>query len=196
MAHRICPIWIAYFLACPVRKMFQNPEKILGSYVREGMTVADIGCAMGFFSLPLARMVGAEGKVICSDIQENMLKSLERRAEKAGLSDRILTRLCSEDSFNLHDFREQADFAMAFAVVHELPDIRRFFSEISEILKPGAKLLIAEPKGHVSKEEFEVTVSVAEQSGFELAGRPRIAYSHSAFLEKKTDMIENNPSRG
>lgn len=185
MAHRICPIWIGYLLASPLRKLLQNPEKILGPYIGKGMIVADIGCAMGFFSLALARMVGAEGKVICSDIQENMLKTLERRAKKAGLADRILTRLCSEDSFNLHDFREQADFALAFAVVHELPNSSMFFSEISEILKPGAKLLIAEPKGHVSKEEFEITVSVAEQSGFESAGRPRIPYSHAVILEKK-----------
>ncbi|OQX02893.1 MAG: hypothetical protein BWK80_56915 [Desulfobacteraceae bacterium IS3] len=185
MAHRLCPVWIGYFLACPIRKMFQNPEKILSPYIRKGMTVLDIGCAMGFFSLPLARMVGAEGKVISSDIQDNMLRSLEKRAEKAGLADRITTRLCHRDSFNLHDFKEQADFALAFAVLHELPDISMFFSEVYEILKSDGRLLIAEPKGHVSEKEFEITVSVGIQKGFKSAGRPRIAYSHAVILEKE-----------
>ena len=185
MAHRVCPVWIGYFLACPVRKLFQDPEKILSPYIRKGMTVLDIGCAMGFFSLPLARMVGAEGKVISSDIQENMLRSLEKRAGKAGMADRIVTRVCHKDSFNMHDFKEQADFALAFAVVHELADVSLFFSEIYEILKPEGRLLIAEPKGHVSEKEFEITVSVAGQNGFKSAGRPRISHSHAVILEKE-----------
>jgi len=56
--HHLCPVWIGYLLASPVRKLSQNPRKILGPYVNEGMTVADIGCAMGFFSLPLAKQSG------------------------------------------------------------------------------------------------------------------------------------------
>jgi 2-polyprenyl-3-methyl-5-hydroxy-6-metoxy-1,4-benzoquinol methylase len=58
MAQRVCPIWVGYLLASPVRKLYQNPKKILGAYVREGMKILDIGCAMGFFSLPLAEMTG------------------------------------------------------------------------------------------------------------------------------------------
>ncbi|QTA78393.1 SAM-dependent methyltransferase [Desulfonema limicola] len=92
MSKRVCPIWIGYLLLNPIRKLYQNPEKILSPYVSEGMTVLDMGCAMGYFSIPLARLVGTDGKVICADIQEKMLKSLEKRAAKAGLSDRIETR--------------------------------------------------------------------------------------------------------
>ncbi|QTA83790.1 SAM-dependent methyltransferase domain-containing protein [Desulfonema limicola] len=64
MSKRVCPIWIGYLLLNPIIKLYQNPEKILSPYVSEGMTVLDMGCAMGYFSLPLARMVGTGGKVM------------------------------------------------------------------------------------------------------------------------------------
>jgi len=66
--HHVGPMWFGYLHLNPLRKLLQNPDKILGPYVNEAMIVADIGCAMGFFSLPLAKMVGANGKVICVDI--------------------------------------------------------------------------------------------------------------------------------
>ena len=59
MAEKVCPVWVGYLLASPLRKLFENPRKILSQYVKEGMKVLDIGCAMGFFSLPLAQMVGS-----------------------------------------------------------------------------------------------------------------------------------------
>ena len=144
MSH-VCPIWIGYLLLCPFRGFAHDPAKILGPHVREGMTVLDAGCAMGFFSLPLARMVGPSGKVLCVDIQKKMLSKLESRAVKAGLSDRVRPLLASEQSLGLQDWEGQVDFALAFAVLHEVPDPARTVGEIHAALKPGASLLVAEP---------------------------------------------------
>ena len=155
MAEKVCPVWVGYLLASPVRKLYQNPKKILGSYVKEGMKVLDIGSAMGFFSLPLAEMVGCNGRVICVDIQEKMIRSLEKRAQKAGLSDRIETRLCENNSLGLDDFKEEIDFALASAVVHEVSDASGFFSEIHKTIKPAGIFLVVEPKGHVSKKVLD-----------------------------------------
>lgn len=185
MAHRVCPVWVGYILASPVRKLYQNPQKILRAYVREGMTVLDIGCAMGFFSLPLAEMVGDNGRVICVDIQEKMIKSLEKRVQKAGLSKRIETRRCSANSLGLDDLKEEIDFALAAAVVHEVPDPCSFFSEIYETLKSTGKFLVTEPKGHVSQKDFEMTFSVAEDIGFEVIERPQIGRSRAVLSGKK-----------
>jgi ubiquinone/menaquinone biosynthesis C-methylase UbiE len=185
MAQRVCPVWVGYFLACPVRKLFENPKKILGAYIQEGMNVLDIGCAMGFFSLPLAEMIGSSGKVICVDIQEKMIQSLVKRAKKAGLSNRIETRVCSTDSLGLGDLKEEIDFALASAVVHEIPDPSNFFLEVRKTLKPDGKLLIAEPKGRVSQEDFDATISIAEQKGFKVIENPPVNRSRSVLLGKK-----------
>ena len=183
--HHVCPFWVGYLLASPLRKLLQNPNKILEPYVNEGMTVADIGCAMGFFSLPLAKMVGPNGKVICIDVQEKMIRKLEKRAQKAGLSGRIETIVCNNDSIGLDDFKEKIDFTLAIFIVHEVPDSVRFFSEINEALKPSGKLLVAEPKGRVSETDFERSVSIAKHNGFEIMDRPKIKRSRAVLLRKK-----------
>ncbi|OQX18574.1 MAG: methyltransferase type 11 [Desulfobacteraceae bacterium IS3] len=181
----LCPVWIGYMLACPLRRLFQNPEKILAKYVREGMKVLDIGCAMGFFSLPLARMVGEKGKVICVDMQKKMIESLEKRARKAGISERIESRICTEHDLGLHEMRQKIDFALAFAVIHEVPDAAAFLAEVYETIKPAGQFLIAEPKGHVSEKEFDKLVSAAEQTGFKAADMPHIVGSYAVLLEKR-----------
>jgi ubiquinone/menaquinone biosynthesis C-methylase UbiE len=188
--HHVCPVWVGYILASPIRKLLQNPNKILKPYVNETMTAADIGCAMGFFSLPLAKMVGSSGKVICVDIQEKMIRSLEKRARKAGLSGRIETIVCNDKSLGLDDFKEKIDFALASAVVHEIPDSTKFFSEVCEALKPAGKLLVAEPKGHVSETDFERTVSIAKRNGFKVMDRPQIKRSRAVLLQKFSNKNE------
>ncbi len=184
MAEHICPVWVGYLLASPLRKLLQNPKKILSLYVEEGMKALDIGCAMGFFSLPLAQMVGSNGKVVCVDVQAKMIEALEKRAKKAGLSNEIETRLCHHNSLGLDDLKEEIDFAFAFAVIHEVADASGFFSEIYETIKPTGRLLIAEPKGHVSKKDFEITISAAAQNGFKVIDSPQIARSRVVLLEK------------
>jgi len=184
MAKRICPFWVGYLLISPLRTLVQNPQKILSRYVTSGMKVLDIGCGMGFFSLPLARMVGSKGKVICVDVQEKMIKSLEKRAKKAGLTDRIETRISNQDSFGLDDMNEEVDFSLAFAVVHEVLDVTQFFSEIYKALKLAGTLLIAEPRGHVSEKDFEKTTAVAQHNGFKIINYPEIRRSRTILLQK------------
>ncbi len=58
MPERVCPWWLGYFLASPIRRLWQNPAQILRPYVREGMTVLEPGPGMVFFTLELARLVG------------------------------------------------------------------------------------------------------------------------------------------
>lgn len=185
MARHVCPVWIGYLLISPVRKLFQNPKKILRPYIEKGMKVLDVGSAMGFFSLPLAQMVGSQGKVICVDVQGRMIQTLEKRARKAGLFDRITTRICTPNSFGLDDLMGRIDFALAFAVVHEVPDASNLFSEIKKVIKPGGKLLVVEPKGHVSERIFKITVSAAEAKGFKVIGSPKIWRSRTVLFTRK-----------
>jgi len=184
MEDNICPVWVGYFLSSPLRKLSQNPKKILAPYIKEKMWVLDAGCAMGFFSIPIARMVGKDGRVISVDIQPKMIERLEKKAKRAGLSEIIDARVCTSSSLGLRDFEGKIDFALAFSVVHEVSDQMSFFSEIYELLKPGAMFLVAEPKSHVSKEAFRATVSNAEKRGFKIVDSPEISRSRSTLLIK------------
>ena len=182
--HRVCPWWVGYLLASPIRRLLQKPEVILAGQVREGMTALDVGCAMGFFSLPLATLVGPTGRVVCVDLQERMIRSLEKRARKAGLLDRLETRVCSATSFELDDLKDTVDFAVAFAMLHETPDAAAALAQISSALAPGGRLLISEPSGHVSAAAFDESVTAAEACGLHCVERPRIRGGTSALLEK------------
>ncbi len=185
MSHRVCPWWLGYLLVSPLRRFLQDPEMIVGPYVGEGMTVLDVGCGMGFFSLALARLVGRTGKVVCVDLQEKMIKGLIRRAKKAGLSERIDVRISGQDSLKLTDIAGKIDFSLLFALVHEVPDKERLFSEVYATMKQTGKLLLAEPAGHVSKSDFEKTVSIAQRIGFEVLHRLEIRRSHALLLQAR-----------
>lgn len=192
MAERLCPVWAGYFLASRVRRLVQNPYRILAPYVKAGMTVLDVGPGMGFFSLPMAQMVGPRGTVVCVDVQRRMLDVLAKRAAKAGLSQRICTHLSSGDSIGLSGCDNSFDFALAFAMLHEVPDQARLLGEIHQLFKGGASLLLVEPRGHVTATQFEQTIVLASQAGFSEAGRPEIRLSHAAVLLKPVGGI---PSR-
>lgn len=182
MSGRVCPWWLGYLLVSPLRRLFQDPEEVLRQYVTEGMRVLDVGCGMGFFSLPLARLVGNTGSVVCVDLQGKMIKGLMRRADKAGLSGRIDARICGKSSLEVGDIRNAIDFALVFAMVHEVPDKGRLFSEICDTLKETGMLLLAEPKGHVTRLDFEKAVSLARSAGFELLREMKIPRSRAVLL--------------
>jgi ubiquinone/menaquinone biosynthesis C-methylase UbiE len=180
----VCPWWLGPLLASPLRRLFQDPGKMLGPYVREGMTVLEPGPGMGFFTLELARRVGAQGRVVAVDVQARMLKGLRRRAVKAGLADRIDMRLAQPDSMGLDDLAGKVDLAVVIAMVHEVPSPDRLFAEIAATLKPGACLFLVEPTGHVNAEKFQAELDDAARAGLTTAERPTFRRRLAAVLQK------------
>ncbi len=171
-------------LASPFRRFLQNPKEILGPYLRPGMTALDVGCGMGFFCLDMAKMLGPGGRVICVDIQPRMVKSLVRRASKARILDRIDHRVCDRHSLGLDDLHQEIDFALAFAIVHEVEDPRKFFTQIRRALRPGGTCLYAEPKGQVSNETFRRNLAIAREVGFQAVAIPEIGRSRTVLLKR------------
>ncbi len=184
MAHRVCPWWLGYLLASPLRRLMASPRKLLEPYVHEGMTVLEPGPGMGFFTLELARLVGVSGRVVALDIQSKMLDGLKRRLAKAGLLERVDIRLVQPDSMRLDDLAGSVDFALAFAVVHEMPSASSFFAELSRALKPDGSILFAEPAGHVKAALWDAELEAANHAGFIVADRPHIRRSYTALLKK------------
>ncbi len=185
MAQRVCPWWLGYFLASPLRRLLEDPRTIVDPFVREGMTVLEPGPGMGFFTLELARRVGPKGRVIALDVQQKMLDSLKRRASKARLLDRIELRLVPPTSLGIEDLAGKVDFTLAYALVHEIPDPGEFFLQVSAASKPTAGVLLVEPAGHVNAVEFERELQLADSTGLRLIDRPRLKRRHAAVLQKR-----------
>ncbi|HUU46571.1 MAG TPA: methyltransferase domain-containing protein [Acidobacteriota bacterium] len=182
MADRVCPWWLGYALASPLRRLFEKPETILSPYVRPGMTAVDVGSGMGFFSLPLARMVGSAGRVVSADLQPRMINSLRRRAQRAGLLERMDLRVCPQDSLGLDDLAGTADFVLLFAVVHEVPDQAGLMVQVRNLMNPTGRCLLAEPAGHVTADRFAETISAAEAAGLTVVAPPAIRRNRAVVL--------------
>lgn len=162
VSSRVCPVERAGGLDNRLRRWLQNPRRILLPHIREGMTVLDVGCGPGFFSVEMARLVGSSGRVIACDVQEGMLGILRSKIEGTGLEKRITTHKCSPDRIGLS---EKVDFALAFYMLHELPDQGAFFAEVLSLLRPGGMLLVVEPPFHVSKAAFAASIGLALDAG-------------------------------
>lgn len=177
----VCPWWFCPSFDNPLRRHFHNPALILGPYIRPGMTVLDIGCGMGYFSIPLAQLVGQTGRVICLDLQPKMLAGVMRRARQAGVTDQIQLHPVKPDRL---DLKVSADFALAFWMLHEVQNQQPFLAEVWRMLLPAANFLLVEPRVHVTAAAFMRSVELAQSVGFQVIGNPEIAFSRSALLRR------------
>ena len=176
----VCPWWLAYTFDNPIRKLFQEPRKILAPYVKKGMRVMDVGCGMGFFSIGMAKLIGDKGRVFSVDLQSKMLETTARRARRAGVDQRIELHQCTSDHLGIE---EDVDFILAFYMAHEVNDQSDFFRQLQSCLRPDGRILIAEPRFHVSRADFRKTIEIARSQGLQVCEQPSIRFSHAALLE-------------
>lgn len=179
METHVCPWWFAYSFDNPLRRLLHPPEKLLSAWVRPGMTVLDVGCGIGHFSLGMARLVGPGGRVIAADLQDRALAVVERRARRAGLADRITTHRCAADSCGVAG---PVDFALAFWMLHETPAAEVFCREIAGVLSPGGRFLVAEPAFHVDAVAFASELAAAARAGLKLIEQPQVRASRAALF--------------
>jgi ubiquinone/menaquinone biosynthesis C-methylase UbiE len=165
----VCPYQMAFMLDNWMRRLFQSPTKLLGEYLTAGDRVVDIGCGPGFFTIEIAKLVGRAGQVIAVDLQPGMLNRVKKKALRHGVADRIVTHQCHADGIGLPYV---ANFILAFYMVHETPDPRRFFEETKSMLVAGGKLLVVEPRMHVSQASFDAMVADAGRAGLQAVDFP------------------------
>jgi ubiquinone/menaquinone biosynthesis C-methylase UbiE len=179
--YRVCPVALSHVLDSFVRRWFQNPRKILAPYITQGMSVLDVGCGPGFFSIEIAKLVGATGKVLSADLQEGMLLRLRDKIKGTESEQRITLVKCDPNKINA---TEMVDFILAVYMVHEVPDKNSFFKQLRHILKENGQFLLIEPQFfHVSRKEFEATAGIAENNGFKVYPGPKLRFSWSALLK-------------
>jgi ubiquinone/menaquinone biosynthesis C-methylase UbiE len=187
LSHEVCPYWLAGTLDGWLRRWLHNPESIFSGMVQSGQTVADLGCGPGYFTLPLARLVGENGRVIAVDLQEQMLGRVSSKANRAGLLPRIRLQQCTLEQLGVN---EPIDFAVAFWMVHEVPDEDAFLREVCAMLKPGGKFLLVEPVVHVMAGKFQRTVEKACAAGLFPLAEPKIKISRAVLFQRPHDQIE------
>jgi hypothetical protein len=113
-----------------------------------------------------------------------MLKKLNHRAKKAGVGSIIEPVLVNHQNSYVDDMKGIADFALLFAVVHEVPDKEMLFANLHNIMKQKSLLLFSEPAGHVSLKEFKKSVSLADDLGFDPLYPVKIKRSHAILMER------------
>jgi ubiquinone/menaquinone biosynthesis C-methylase UbiE len=170
------------------RKIWQNPEEILGTVeIKPDFVAADLGCGSGFFTVPLSRKVK---KVYGIDVQKEMLDFLEQKIRKLKIKN-IEPRLSRENEIPLEN--ESVDILVSMNTFHEFDDKERMVEEMRRVLKQGGKVLIAdfekENRGfgppvaiRVSKKQ---AISLFEKKGFTTLKKQDLMYHYLLVFSKE-----------
>jgi 2-polyprenyl-3-methyl-5-hydroxy-6-metoxy-1,4-benzoquinol methylase len=182
---------VHYLFENRLRRLFQRPERILAPYIGPGSRCLDVGCGLGFFTLPMARMVRPAGEVVAVDVDERLLEELSGSAEAEGLNTAIRTVLTPiEELSSAGPF----DFVNCMWSMHETDDPAEAARRIADRLAPGGRILVAEPRWHVSAGDFEDTVRRFVDAGLLRHGEPPVGLSRAALLARPSTCAAG-PSR-
>ncbi|MDD3157966.1 class I SAM-dependent methyltransferase [Anaeromusa sp.] len=178
-----CPSWLYRMVEMenPLAKNSQAKTILAGLGVAEGMTVLDAGCGPGRVTLPLAKAVGADGKVIAVDLQQGMLDVVQRKAQQENFTMIEFAKLpLGEGKLPAY----QADRAVMAAVLGEIPQQAAALQEVFAALKPGGVLAIAETIFDPHYQRKAHVLDLAQAAGFAEVGFTGNALAYTVYLQK------------
>jgi len=123
------------------RELLPPDTTLISLGLQEGDIMADIGCGIGYFSIPASKIVGDFGKIFALDILQEMLQDVEIKIKENNISN-IETILTYENDLKLED--NKISFAFLSNVLHEAEEKDKFLSEIKRIIAPNGKIAIVE----------------------------------------------------
>src|SRR5690606_3399754 len=144
------------------------------------MTVADLGCGTGLFTVEMARMVGQQGRVHAVDIQAPMLEATKQRVEAQGLRDRVTYHHAGIHDMPIAD--ESVDVAVMVAVAAQVPARVLGLEEVRRILKPGGRLAISEELPDPAYAPARVVRGWAEAAGFRFVAQTGTPFCYSMMF--------------
>jgi ubiquinone/menaquinone biosynthesis C-methylase UbiE len=178
---RPMPHQAARWLDHPARLRYRNPGETLGLFgLFGGMTVLDLGCGTGLFTVEMARMVGQEGTIHAVDLQAPLLVQARQRLEKAGLAERV--RWHGAGAYQLPLAESSVDVAVLIAVLGEIPNRLLALLELQRVLKPGARLAVSEELPDPAYVPSRTVRRWAEEVGFRTGGVTGSPFCYSALF--------------
>ena len=175
-----------------IRRLFSPPKKLVEEFAKEGQTVADLGSGSGFYSIPFAKKVGANGRVYAVDFDERAIARLEKRASRLGLGGTIVWHAGSATNLSFIP-DASVDSVIANGLLCCMVDHAGALSELKRILKPeGFAYLSVTSLGRkkdprlVGKEEWEEVLS-----GFRVIWRKKGLATRSARVAKHETLSQS-----
>ena len=196
MAHRI-NVKEMHKLDSPERRKILPPKETLyNSGLTKNDIFIDIGCGIGYFSIPASKIVGPKGKVYALDRSIEMLEELKKRIIEKKIEN-IMPILTKDYDFIIDS--EIGTFALMSNVLHEVDDKTILLEETSRVLKNGGTFCIIEwqkketekgpPIEHrISESEVK---ELLEKTAFKLIDSYPIAENFTTYISKK---IRSNKS--
>jgi 2-polyprenyl-3-methyl-5-hydroxy-6-metoxy-1,4-benzoquinol methylase len=128
------------------------PEAVISSYcgvgnpfslgpINKGDEVLDIGCGAGVDTILAAMMAGPTGKAVGIDIVPEMLQRAKTNMEMTGLKN-VSFESTSGEILPFSD--SEFDVVISNGVINLIPDKAGFLKEVSRVLKPGGRLMLAD----------------------------------------------------
>ena len=109
--------------------------------LQPGMVVCDMGCGNGFYTLQMAPQVLPGGEILAVDIQAEMLRLLEDRAEKSDLSN---VRLIHSTVIDPRLPVGKVDLILCVDVYHEFSHPELMLKAMRSSLSPKGLLVLVE----------------------------------------------------
>ncbi|MGC3966583.1 MAG: class I SAM-dependent methyltransferase [Pirellulales bacterium] len=155
-----------------------------------GQTVCDMGCGNGFYTLRIAKRVGAKGLVYAVDIQPEMLSLLSERT-KADRVHNVKPLLGTVVDPQLP--AESCDVILCVDVYHEFSHPEQMLAAMRKALKPKGRLVLVEfrmedpqvPIKLEHKMSKEQILKELPPNGFKLAQQfDGLPWQHVMWFEK------------
>jgi len=124
-----------------LRRIFHDPEKLLdGAGVKEGQVVLEVGSGTGFFTIPAAKRIGDQGRLIAIEPLATYAARLTERIEVEGLMN---VQVFRRDAVNTKLASDSIDRVLLFGVLPfpSLP-LNRLLPEMHRVLTTGGVVAV------------------------------------------------------
>lgn len=158
---------------------FLDPGQIVQNFgLKPGDHAADFGAGHGYFTMPLARAVGRNGKIWAIDIQPSSLDLIRSRARSEHLLNIVCVRADLDNAGAAGIADNFADFVLIANILFQAERREAVVREAWRILRQGGRLAMIEwdamagpvPLGPPREVRIkkDLARAIASQAGFEL----------------------------